>query len=106
MAERRVFDLLKTDPATKDWSVLHSLGLSRRVDGPYGEIDFVVIIPGEGIVCLEIKGGARGLQKRCLANHGSTRKHCRAEEKPSPSSEGRYVRHAEFVNPTLWTRGH
>lgn len=57
MAERRVFDLFKTDPATKDWSVLHSLGLSRRVDGPYGEIDFVVIVPREGIVCLEIKGG-------------------------------------------------
>ena len=56
-AERRVFDLLKTDSATKDWTVLHSLGLARRASGPYGEIDFVVIIPTEGIVCLEVKGG-------------------------------------------------
>lgn len=56
-AERRIFDLLDTDPDTNGWTVLHSLGLARRRGGPYGEIDFVVIIPGEGIVCLEIKGG-------------------------------------------------
>ena len=56
-AERRIFDELKSDPATENWIVLHSLGLARRADGPYGEIDFVVIIPTEGIVCLEVKGG-------------------------------------------------
>lgn len=55
--ERRVFGLLKNDPATTDWTVLHSLGVARRATGPYGEIDFVVIIPGEGVICLEIKGG-------------------------------------------------
>ncbi len=56
-AERRVFHLLATDPGTNGWTVLHSLGLARRATGPYGEIDFVVIIPHEGILCLEIKGG-------------------------------------------------
>ena len=56
-AEQRIFGLLKTDPATKNWTVLHSLGLARRLDGPYGEIDFVVIVPTEGVVCLEVKGG-------------------------------------------------
>ena len=56
-AERRIFGLLESDPATRGWTVLHSLGLARRRTGPYGEIDFVVIIPGEGIVCLEVKGG-------------------------------------------------
>ena len=56
-AERRIFGLLESDPATGRWTVLHSLGLARRRTGPYGEIDFVVIIPGEGIVCLEVKGG-------------------------------------------------
>ena len=56
-AERRVFHLLATDPDTNGWTVLHSLGLARRTTGPYGEIDFVVIIPHEGILCLEIKGG-------------------------------------------------
>ena len=56
-AERRVFHLLAADPDTNGWTVLHSLGLARRTTGPYGEIDFVVIIPHEGILCLEIKGG-------------------------------------------------
>ena len=55
--ERRIFGLLKNDPATTDWTVLHSLGIARRPTGPYGEIDFVLIIPGEGVVCLEVKGG-------------------------------------------------
>lgn len=56
-AERRVFELLKNDPVTKDWIVLHSLGLARRGTKPYGEIDFVVLIPTVGVFCLEIKGG-------------------------------------------------
>lgn len=56
-AERRIFDLLKNDPDTASWLVLHSLGLSRRAAKPYGEIDFVVLVPEGGIVCLEVKGG-------------------------------------------------
>ena len=56
-SERRVFDLLRDDPDTADWTVLHSLMLSERGEKPFGEIDFVVIIPGEGIVCMEVKGG-------------------------------------------------
>jgi hypothetical protein len=56
-AERRMFELLKADPATADWIVLHSLGLARRGVKPYGEIDFVVLIPDTGIFCLEVKGG-------------------------------------------------
>ena len=55
--ERRIFGLLQNDPATTDWTVLHSLGIARRPTGPYGEIDFVLIIPSEGVVCLEVKGG-------------------------------------------------
>ncbi len=57
-AERRVFDALADDPATEAWTVLHSLGLAARGAGkPYGEIDFVVLIPGGGVYCLEVKGG-------------------------------------------------
>lgn len=56
-AERKLFQRFKTEPGTGSWTVLHSLGLSRRDKKPYGEIDFVVLIPGRGIVCLEVKGG-------------------------------------------------
>lgn len=57
LAEKKVFEFFKNDPATSDHTVLHSLGLSRHVKRQYGEIDFVVLSPGEGVFCLEIKGG-------------------------------------------------
>ena len=59
-AEKQVFDLLREDPGTRGWTVIHSVLLKERDKGPvavHGEIDFVVIVPGEGIVCLEVKGG-------------------------------------------------
>ena len=56
-AERKIFDLLKNDPGTSDWTVIHSLGLARRGRKPYGEIDFVLLIPGAGVFCVEVKGG-------------------------------------------------
>jgi hypothetical protein len=56
-AERKLFNLLKHDPDTADWTALHSLGLARRGKKPFGEIDFVVLIPSAGVFCLEVKGG-------------------------------------------------
>lgn len=55
--ERRVFDLFKNNPRTEDWVVLHSLGLSKHIKRLYGEIDFLVLAPGLGIFCLEVKSG-------------------------------------------------
>ena len=74
-AERRVFHLLATDPEASGWTVLHSLGLARRTTGPYGEIDFVVLIPHEGILCLEIKGGRVSCENgvwRTMDRYGNT----------------------------------
>jgi hypothetical protein len=56
-SEQRVFNLLQNDPATKDWVVLHSLNLKQSGTQPYGEVDFVVLIPCAGVFCLEVKGG-------------------------------------------------
>jgi hypothetical protein len=56
-SERRIFKLLRQDPKTTEWFVLHSLGLPHTRIGPYGEIDFIVLVPKQGICCLEIKGG-------------------------------------------------
>ena len=36
---------------------MHSLGFSSAWTGEFGEIDFVVIIPGLGVICIEVKGG-------------------------------------------------
>jgi len=53
--ERELFSNLRDDPATKGWTVLHSLDLAEHQRQVMGEADFVVIIPGKGILCLEVK---------------------------------------------------
>jgi hypothetical protein len=76
-AERRVFALVKHAPDTDGWVVLHSLGLSHRGRKPYGEIDFVVLMPGEGVLCLEVKGGriaCRDGEWETTDRHGITRR--------------------------------
>ncbi|MDE0682270.1 MAG: NERD domain-containing protein/DEAD/DEAH box helicase [Candidatus Poribacteria bacterium] len=55
--EKQFFELLKHDPVTEDWVCLHSLGLARHVTRMYGEIDFVILVPNEGVFCLEVKSG-------------------------------------------------
>ena len=54
--ERRVFELLQNDPDTKDWVVLHSYGISNHRSKRNAEIDMIVLVPGHGVLCLEIKG--------------------------------------------------
>lgn len=56
-AEEKIFDFLKNDPAASNWTIIHSLGLARHVRRQYGEIDFIVLTPDEGVFCLEVKGG-------------------------------------------------
>lgn len=54
--ERRVFELLQNDPDTKDWIVLHSYGVSSHRSKRNAEIDMIVLVPKQGVLCLEIKG--------------------------------------------------
>ncbi|MGC3975910.1 MAG: NERD domain-containing protein [Nitrospira sp.] len=51
--ERDVFNLVAAGP--NDWVALHSLDLSPWNRGLRTEIDFVVIAPDTGIICLEVK---------------------------------------------------
>ena len=53
--ERALFEALATGPATGDWIVLHSLCIASHVRQVQGEADFVVIVPGHGIVVVEVK---------------------------------------------------
>ena len=53
--EREVFIRLRDDPSAKDWTVLHSLELARHVRHVQGEVDFVILVPGLGVLCLEVK---------------------------------------------------
>lgn len=57
-SEKRVFNTLKSDKNSDELIVFHSIGLSQRGrKKPYGEIDFVILIPKLGVICLEVKGG-------------------------------------------------
>jgi hypothetical protein len=53
--EFELFRRLRDDPDTKDWIVLHSLDLARHVCNIAGEADFVVIVPGHGVLVIEVK---------------------------------------------------
>jgi hypothetical protein len=55
--ERMLFDIFKNGQFTKDWIVLHSLNLSQHNKRLYGEIDFLILIPGGGMYVMEVKGG-------------------------------------------------
>ena len=57
--EKEVFRRLKDDPGTQSWTVLHSLDTARHVRQIFGEVDFVIVVPHKGVLCLEIKGTTR-----------------------------------------------
>jgi len=57
--ETEIFRRLKNDPATADWIVLHSLDIANHINQVSGEADFVVIIPGKGVLCLEVKSHSK-----------------------------------------------
>lgn len=56
-AERKIFDWFKNDPLTKNWVVLHSLGIENHQTAMFGEIDFLVLASNLGVYALEVKGG-------------------------------------------------
>ncbi|MFF3712387.1 nuclease-related domain-containing DEAD/DEAH box helicase [Streptomyces phaeochromogenes] len=53
--EKEVFLRLRDDPGTDDWVVLHSLGIADHPRQIQGEADFVIIVPGKGLLVLEVK---------------------------------------------------
>ena len=57
--EKTLFESLRDDPATRGWTVLHSLGISQHVRQVVGEADFIALIPGKGVLCIEVKSHRR-----------------------------------------------
>jgi len=57
--EHELFRRLRDDPDTADWIVLHSFNLPRHRTQVQGEADFVVLAPGLGMLCLEVKAHRR-----------------------------------------------
>lgn len=59
--ERNIFEQFRDSSDTQGWFVLHSVKIANHRNQIEGEIDFVVVVPGMGVLCLEIKG-ARSLR--------------------------------------------
>lgn len=53
--EIELFYKIKNDPITINWIVLHSLDIAKHKRQRTGEVDFLIIIPNKGVLCLEIK---------------------------------------------------
>ena len=53
--EVELFRRLRDDPMTGDWIVLHSLDIAEHRRRVSGEADFVVIVPGKGVLVVEVK---------------------------------------------------
>ena len=61
--ERDVFRRLESDPVAEGWIAIHSLNLPHHRRQISGELDFVVLVPSKGVLCLEIKA-ARTVARR------------------------------------------
>jgi hypothetical protein len=53
--EKQVFDAFNGVHASEDWIILHGLDLAHNEVALEGESDFVVMVPGAGIVVIEVK---------------------------------------------------
>jgi hypothetical protein len=54
--ERHVFELFAADEAHPGWTVLHSQDIAEHRSQMEGEMDFLVVAPGLGVLVLEVKG--------------------------------------------------
>ncbi|WP_175987242.1 nuclease-related domain-containing DEAD/DEAH box helicase [Microbacterium tenebrionis] len=55
VSEKRIFDAFAGATGADDWIVLHSLEIHRHASQFQGEADFIVLVPGRGIVVIEAK---------------------------------------------------
>lgn len=69
--EERIFNAFEHDASTKDWVVLHSFDLPCHQTQGEGEVDFVVLIPDMGVLCLEIKASENISRKGGLWRYGN-----------------------------------
>jgi hypothetical protein len=87
--ERSVFQRLAADTAHPDWTVLHSLDIADPAARLAAEIDFLVVVPGKGVVVLEVKGTHSLRRKDGLWFYGGDR---------SPDGRGPFKQAADSMH--------
>ena len=68
--EIEVFTRLKNDPNTADWIIFHSLDIAEHRSQISGEIDFVAIVPGKGVLCIEVKAASSVTRENGIWRYG------------------------------------
>ena len=94
--------LFETNAATRDWAVRHSLGLARWVYEccGKGKIDSVMLVPTEGSVCLEDKGGRVFYQFDGWQTADHNQNRVPVEGEAVSSGQKRYDFHTKFAHVT------
>ncbi len=90
-SERAVFEALR-DRLPEPWEAFHATGFTERdpVTGTRdGEIDFVLVHPDRGILCLEVKGGGEACRDGAWTRthdgrHDDDPRSLRAGQGPAP----------------------
>ena len=88
--ERRIFPLLKNGPGTAEWHVLHSVRVqgSKKRTRNSREIDFLVMIPEHGLICLEVKGDAYDIRDgQWIRKHPTDKEDANKPETMSPDKQ-------------------
>ena len=57
--ESKVFEALRDHPGTAGWLVWHGLAIRHHETQVEGEADFVIMVPGEGMLVVEVKSHER-----------------------------------------------
>lgn len=55
LSEQKIFDALEGVQGHDDWIAIHSLSIARHASAFTGEADFIVLVPGRGILVIEAK---------------------------------------------------
>ncbi|MBR4598168.1 MAG: NERD domain-containing protein [Opitutales bacterium] len=69
--EEKIFSAFERDSFSKDWIVLHSFDLPKHASQGRGEVDFVVLIYGCGVLCMEVKASSKISRKGGIWRYGS-----------------------------------
>jgi len=72
--EKDLFFRLKKDPQAEHWTVVHSLCVADHPTQQSGEIDFIVMVPGLGVLCLEVKASRKVKLENGLWWYGKNQK--------------------------------
>lgn len=87
--EKEIFHRLSNDPNTNEWIVLHSLDIAEHTKRVAGEVDFVIIVPNKGILCLEVKAASSVRREKGLWYYGSN---------PNPDKRGPFKQASEAMH--------